>query len=333
MAALCPNWGVDVSARVNAMTSTKSVTDFARATLLRLSELGLPPSPENYAKYYAEISGEPSTEKSVASAESTELLQMLQLLVDEVTERTGSLANDLGERNRDIRHSIESLSAVQEKTRIMQLLEGLVAKANSIHETVADTHEDLEATRLALDHLSSELVETRQSLHEDSLTGAQNRRGMDAILMREVARAKRNKNRLVVAMLDVDHFKRVNDTYGHDVGDKLLVHLSMIAKSVMRESDALIRYGGEEFLLILSETEQQGASYVMDRLRQVIAKTPLVYDNKKIEVTLSIGMAQLGEGENGHSLVLRADHALYEAKRAGRDRVVIAKVAPAGSAT
>lgn len=315
------------------MSSTQSVTDLARATLLRLSELGLPPSPENYARFYAEISGEPSTAKAAAPAESAELMRMLQLLVDEVTERTGSLASDLGERNRDMRHSIDALSTAQEKSIILQLLEGLVAKADSIHETVADTHEDLAATRLALDHLSSELVETRQSLHEDSLTGAQNRRGMDTILLREVARAKRNKNRLAVAMLDVDHFKRVNDTYGHDVGDKLLVHLSMIAKSVMRESDALIRYGGEEFLLVLSETDQQGASYVVERLRQVIGKTPLVYDNKKIEVTLSVGLAQLGEGENGHSLVLRADHALYEAKRAGRDRVVIAGAAPAAKAT
>ena len=313
------------------MSSPQTVTDHARATLLRLSELGLPPSPDNYAKFYAEISGEPITPKSKESAEFTELVRMVRLLVDEVAERTGSLVSDLGERNQDMRHSIDELSSAQEKTLIMQLLETLVAKADSIHETVADTHEDLEATRLALDHMSAELIETRQSLHEDSLTGAQNRRGMDAILLREVARAKRNQNRLVVAMLDVDHFKRVNDTYGHDVGDKLLMHLSMITKSVMRESDALIRYGGEEFLLILSETDLQGASYVMDRLRQVVAKAPLICDNNRIEVTLSAGVAQLGEGENGHSLVLRADHALYEAKRAGRDRVVIAGSAPAAS--
>ncbi|MBI5751336.1 MAG: GGDEF domain-containing protein [Hydrogenophilales bacterium] len=311
------------------MNSPPTVTDLARATLLHLSELGLPPSSENYAKFYAEISGEPITPKS---AESAELVRMVQLLVDEVAKRTGSLVNDLGERNRDMRHSIDELSSVQEKTLIMQLLEALVAKADSIHETVADTHEDMEATRLALDHMSAELIETRQSLHEDSLTGAQNRRGMDTILLREVARAKRNQNRLVVAMMDVDHFKQVNDTYGHDVGDKLLVHLSMIAKSVMRESDALIRYGGEEFLLILPETDLQGASYVMDRLRQVIAKAPLIYDNKRIEVTLSAGLARLGEGENGHSLVLRADHALYEAKRAGRDRVVIASELPSANA-
>jgi diguanylate cyclase len=311
------------------MNSPPTVTDLARATLLRISELGLPPSPENYAKFYAEISGEPITLKS---AESAELVRMVQLLVDEVAKRTGILVNDLGERNRDMRHSIDELSSAQEKMLIMQLLEALVAKADSIHETVADTHEDMEATRLALDHMSAELIETRQSLHEDSLTGAQNRRGMDTILLREVARAKRNQNRLVVAMMDVDHFKQVNDTYGHDVGDKLLVHLSMIAKSVMRESDALIRYGGEEFLLILPETDLQGASYVMDRLRQVIAKAPLIYDNNRVEVTLSAGLARLGEGENGHSLVLRADHALYEAKRAGRDRVVIASELPAANA-
>lgn len=303
------------------MNSPSTVTDFARATLLRLSELGLTPTPENYAKYFAEISGEPIKLKS---AETAELVRMVQLLVDEVADRTGSLATDLDERNRDMRHSIDELSSAREKTVILQLLEALVAKADAIHDTVNDTHEDLEATRLALDHMSAELIETRQSLHEDSLTGAQNRRGMDAVLLREVARAKRNQNRLVLAMLDVDHFKQVNDTYGHDAGDKLLVHLSMIAKSVMRESDALIRYGGEEFLLILPETDLQGAAYVLDRLRQVIAKAPLIYESKKIEVTLSAGLARLAEGENGHSLVLRADHALYEAKRAGRDCVKIA---------
>jgi diguanylate cyclase len=182
----------------------------------------------------------------------------------------------------------------------------------------------LESTRETLERMSSELSETRQSLLEDSLTGAQNRRGMDVILSREVARAKRNENRLAVAMIDIDHFKQVNDTYGHDAGDRMLAHVSMIAKSVLRESDALVRYGGEEFLLILPDADIKGAEFVLDRLRIVIGRSPLMYNQKKIEVTFSGGLARLQEGENGHNLVLRADRALYDAKRAGRNCVRIA---------
>ena len=309
------------------MSTEHSVTEYARATLLRLSELGLSPSPENYAKYYAEISGEPN-QQARAAADAAQLLQILQHLVDDVAKRTGNLVQDLGERNRDMRHSMDELGAAQEKEQIMQLLGALLTKTDTIHETVSDTHEDLSATRLALDHLAQELSETRQALHEDSLTGAKNRRGMDSILLREVARARRNKSSLVVAMMDVDHFKQVNDSYGHEVGDRLLVHLSMIAKSVMRESDALIRYGGEEFLLVLPETDLHGGGYVMERLRQVVAKSPLVLDNKRIEVTFSAGMARLQDAENGHHLVLRADEALISAKRAGRNRVVVADASP-----
>lgn len=307
------------------MANHHSITDLARATLMRLSELELPPTPDNYARIYAELSGEPrDSGPKEARAASMKILNMVRSLVDSMTERTSDLAAHLGEESQGIKTTAAALNLARERDLIMQLVEVLVSKADSVHGMVEDTHKDMEATRLALNHMSMELAETRQSLLEDALTGAQNRRGMDAILTREVARAKRSQNRLAVAMIDVDYFKRVNDTYGHDAGDHLLVHLTMIAKSVLRESDALVRYGGEEFLLILPDADLKGAEFVLERLRQVVVKSPFMYEDKKIHVTVSAGLAQMKEDENGHSLILRADKALYEAKEAGRNCIRVA---------
>lgn len=307
------------------MSNPPSVTDLARATLLRLSELELPPTPDNYARTYAELSGEPQASGTPADrATALKILGMVRSLVDNLADRTARMADHLGEENRGIKSTIDALGVAQERDLIMQLVEVLVTKADSMYGMVEDTHKDMAATRLALGHMSTELAQTRQSLLEDALTGAQNRRGMDAILSREVARAKRSQNRLAVAMIDVDYFKRVNDTYGHDAGDQLLVHLTVIARSVLRESDALVRYGGEEFLLILPDADLKGGKFVLDRLRQVVGKSPFMYEDKKIQVTISAGLAQLKGDENGHSLILRADKALYQAKEAGRDCVRVA---------
>lgn len=309
------------------MSSSPNSADLARLTLVRLSELGLPPTPKNYVKVYAEMSGEhPDALRECPDFKQFgDLVRSVQALVLSVTDRAIELESRLAEDNQEVKQSAVKMSAAQDREQILKLLEAVVVKTESICHTVEDARADIEATRHALTHMSSELAETRQTMNEDALTGAQNRRGMDAALLREVARARRNQNRLTVAMIDVDHFKQVNDTYGHDVGDRLLIHLGMIAKSVLRESDTLVRYGGEEFLVILPESDVRGAEYVLNRLREMVAKSPLMYTNKRIEVTISAGLSQLQDGENGHNLVLRADQALYQAKQAGRNCV---KVAP-----
>lgn len=307
------------------MSKRKPSADIARTTLLRLGELGLPPTPENFSQYYYEISGEeaPSNTRN-NNATCNELMQMVKAVLDAVSEKTGDLATDLKQRNSDIKQSIDHLNDTQEKQEILQLLGNIVSKANLIQGAVSDTHEDLVATRLALDHIKNELQETRQQLNEDALTGAQNRRAMDAVLAQEVARSRRSGNKLSVAMVDIDHFKDVNDKYGHNAGDDLLLHITTVTKSVLREADTLVRYGGEEFLLILPESETRGAEFVLNRLKQVIKKSPLIYEGKKISVTFSGGIAQLKPDENGHALVIRADAALYQAKQAGRNRIVLA---------
>lgn len=305
------------------MSASKSISDFARLTLHRLTESGLPPTPENYAQHYYEISGEtppqpPNTQSCV------EIMQVVRSVLHSITDRTSGLVNELGKQNQGMRQSIDELSLAQEHAEMLQLLQAVILQANSIQGTVENSREDFLSTKLALDHLTVELQETRQQLHEDALTGAQNRRAMDAILAREVARSIRTGSRLSVAMIDIDHFKRVNDKHGHDAGDKLLLHITMIAKSVLRDADVLVRYGGEEFLIILPDSDTKGAEFVLARLKQVISKSPLIYESKKINITFSGGIAQLKIGENGQALVLRADTALYAAKHAGRDCFMLA---------
>lgn len=303
---------------------TLNPTDIARAALLQLTEEGLAPTPENYSKYYHRISGEPEPRMQAETSLCEPLLLMIRDMLGEASDRTGNLANDLQHQNKTIKSSIDDLSKAQEKKRMLQLLGTILTTTNSIHTTVEDAHLDLTATKLALEHIKAELQENRHLMQEDWLTGAQNRRAMDMVLSKEVARAQRSAAKLTLVMLDLDHFKNINDDFGHDAGDKLLQHLTLVTKAVLREADSLIRYGGEEFLIILPETDINGAQFVMDRLQKAFLKNPLSYEGKSLQVTFSAGLARLQPEENGHALVMRADAALYEAKHAGRNCVKIA---------
>lgn len=304
--------------------SSQNPTEIARAALYQLTEDGLAPTPENYGKYYRKVSGETEPQGQIDQNTCGPLLLIIRDMLSEASERTGVLASDLQSQNRTIKSSIDDLAQAQEKQRMLQLLGTILTTTTSIHSTVEDAHLDLAATKMALEQIKNELQESRHLMQEDWLTGAQNRRAMDMVLTKEVARAQRSAAKLTVAMLDLDHFKRINDEFGHDAGDKLLQHLTLITKAVLREADSLIRYGGEEFLIILPETDINGAQFVMDRLQQAFQKTPLAYDGKPIPVTFSAGLARLAADENGHALVMRADAALYEAKHAGRNCVKIA---------
>jgi diguanylate cyclase (GGDEF)-like protein/PAS domain S-box-containing protein len=152
----------------------------------------------------------------------------------------------------------------------------------------------------------------------DSLTGLANRRAWDDELLQAVARARRTEEPLVLAMLDLDHFKAYNDERGHLAGDQLLVTLAATWSEALRTTDVLSRYGGEEFALLLPACTASEAEATLARLRAAMPDG----------VTCSAGLALLAPGESAPALVGRADAALYEAKRAGRDQVVVAGTAP-----
>jgi diguanylate cyclase len=299
------------------------------AVLQRLKERGEAATPENYERTYYELSGlarpAKASEASGDSPDGSSLLSVLRQMLQEITDTTGNLANDLGEKNQGLSEDVSSLKSCRDKQEIMRLLASVVMQAGSIHATVESSHQELQEARQSLTAMQEEMAETRQLLSEDALTGALNRRGLDQTLSREIARAHRSNSRFSLAMLDLDHFKKINDDFGHGVGDQMLMHFTSLIRSVMRQSDALVRYGGEEFTLILPETDSRGALFLIGRLQQVMARAPLNYEGKKINTTFSAGVATLRSDENGHALLRRADEALYAAKNAGRNIIKLAQ--------
>lgn len=160
-----------------------------------------------------------------------------------------------------------------------------------------------------------------KSAQVDGLTGTNNRAALDQTMVRELELARRHHHPMSLLILDVDHFKVVNDTYGHSAGDHVLRSMVACIKECLRSCDMLFRYGGEEFALLLSETEAEGAQQVAERVRQAIEGYPFVFNGKDIIVTASIGIACLSSRDNAERLFNKADAALYQAKATGRNRV------------
>ncbi len=163
-----------------------------------------------------------------------------------------------------------------------------------------------------------------QSALRDPLTGAGNRIAMEQTLLREIEMSRRHLQPLSVLMLDIDHFKQVNDLHGHSAGDEVLKAVAASIKGQLRNVDMVFRYGGEEFLILLSNTGRDAAAMVGERLRQAAQAQDYFANNQLIELTVSLGCSTLLPGESADSLLRRADSALYVAKREGRNRLTMA---------
>ena len=172
--------------------------------------------------------------------------------------------------------------------------------------------------------LESQLAHMSELVREDQLTGSLNRRGLDDVFERELARADRRGLPLCIALLDLDDFKRINDTHGHDVGDEALIHLVRVVKDTLRTMDVIARFGGEEFLILLPDTTLKSASATITRLQRELTKRIFLHNHQRVLVTFSAGLALRVDGEDQKSLIRRADAALYQAKKTGKNRVVSA---------
>ena len=163
-----------------------------------------------------------------------------------------------------------------------------------------------------------------ESSTRDPLTGADNRRNMDSRLQAEIAFAQRHRRPLSVILLDIDHFKSVNDRYGHQAGDQVLKSVAAVVRSQLRTEDAFARYGGEEFVIVLRDTTVPQATLVAERVRERISKTQVEIGSGTIAVTVSAGCASLScsLGGSTEELIGVADRRLYKAKRSGRNCVV-----------
>lgn len=179
---------------------------------------------------------------------------------------------------------------------------------------VATNRRQLQAANRELQRLSS----------TDRLTGLFNRGHWEEMLRQEYARHRRYDRNAALVMFDIDHFKKINDTYGHQTGDAVIQQTADVIRNSMRDADIAGRYGGEEFVVLLPDTDSEGAASVAERLRQAIEAHEVVYEGHSIRFTVSLGIADLSQPTSGYAqLIERADSALYVSKSAGRNRVTL----------
>lgn len=236
---------------------------------------------------------------------------------------------------KDIQTTVESAPESSElKQQIQGRLDAIRKHLDEYRETEETRQQHLEAQ---LKHLNSRVhgmenegEKLRQRLEEkheqavrDPLTGLHNRLAYDERVMQEFARWKRYGQSMVLMMIDVDHFKKVNDTYGHKAGDKALVLIADQLRNHLRESDFLARFGGEEFVVLMPETDLDSAVVAAEKLRAAVEECQFHYQNAQVNITVSAGLAQLRKDDNSGSLFKRADEAMYRAKEAGRNQCLV----------
>ncbi|MDX1490478.1 MAG: GGDEF domain-containing protein [Pseudohongiellaceae bacterium] len=188
--------------------------------------------------------------------------------------------------------------------------------------------QDLEAIEVMLGALVCPLrnaLQYRDALMAsltDPLTGAGNRVALSNTLDREISLARRHKHELSILVMDLDKFKAINDQFGHSAGDQVLKEVVALLKKSNRNTDLTYRFGGEEFVLLLNRTDEEGALVIAERLRSAIEDMEIVYDSQSIKTTVSIGVTAFCETDSPDSLFNRADKALYEIKRNGGNQVI-----------
>jgi diguanylate cyclase len=182
---------------------------------------------------------------------------------------------------------------------------------------------ELEKTRQAVVQQSQKLVQANEEARVDALTGLANRRAFDERIQQLHSNFTEGESPYVVALLDVDHFKKFNDEHGHATGDKVLGVVAEVMRRSQRGTDHVARFGGEEFVVLLQRLTGSQAESVIDRLRERVGKASLILDGKKLSITVSAGVAEVSPGESISSVLARADRALYAAKAAGRNQTCL----------
>ncbi len=245
-------------------------------------------------------------------------------------DRLAGLAADAGEHSERLGRYAAEIDRTQDLGQLSNLVVRIVQDTRGMQTDYGRTHEELLDARKNADEyehrvsrLEHELGALSDRLHEDQLTELLNRRGLDRQFDIEISRAERSGQPLCVCLLDIDDFKRINDTHGHQVGDQALVHLSNVLRQAVRPSDVVARYGGEEFVILLPATRGEDAESVMARVQRELTRRYFLHNHERLLVTFSAGVTERAEGELPSVLMERADRALYRAKELGKNRVVV----------
>jgi len=251
------------------------------------------------------------------------LLDKLSVQLIDLIERSESSSSEIREVKRDL-EALESHKPTDFKTahkRLYTIANTLEEKVEMLSKDLKVHNEKVNQMGKKIASLEAELAQATQASREDFLTKLFNKRAIEEYLNLKEAEYERHGHSFCVAMLDLDHFKAVNDTYGHEAGDAVLIAFAKILKLEARTSDIVGRYGGEEFLAILGDTDLEGAKIFCEKVRAHVEQAHFMYQGQRIAVSISIGVAQRSNFPSLKALISGADERLYDAKRKGRNRV------------
>lgn len=325
--------------------------EYLRLTLSYLTSYRLPATPVNYTVWYEYVAGnnqnltraidyfiknsKPLNVSVLQNLYQTyisdgdriftkKILKEVKGMLADISNYVMGLQVDLAGPGGKLESLSQKLQKADDFDSITAIVDQMLIEAKSLVKSGTDLSGNMTSTSKELKILQKKLEQSREDAETDALTGLINRRGFEKRLCKEIKNAVHTRKRLSLIMVDLDHFKRVNDTFGHLVGDNVLKTLAKILKTQLKGKDSPARFGGEEFILLLPDTRLEDAAKVAENIRKNLASREWKQkDSGKSlgKITLSLGVAQYRIGEAEDSIIARADKSLYLAKSQGRNQV------------
>ncbi|MDE2182421.1 MAG: GGDEF domain-containing protein [Alphaproteobacteria bacterium] len=325
----------------------------AKAAFALMSDCNVPPTPDNFELFYIYAAGQNAALTkamgeivSVRGGFTPIVLDDLRgrcllrerharamedvgsgitEMLDEVLHKLESAGKDAGEYGRALSAASGELGGDHSPQAMRRLVDRLIGETRSMEKRTKALETELQQSSQQVNELKTQLEDVRKESRLDPLTGIANRKAFDTELSAAIADAKESGTPVSLLMCDIDHFKRFNDTWGHQTGDQVLRLVANCLSENVKGRDTAARYGGEEFAVILRQTTLRDAVGLADQIRKTVQAKKLVKKSTGDilgKITVSIGAAQFAAGDGGELLVKRADMCLYHAKNAGRNRVV-----------
>ncbi|BBD77746.1 GGDEF domain-containing protein [Hydrogenophilus thermoluteolus] len=261
-------------------------------------------------------------------AAEAELKSLIAHFLDEIA----GVTNLSADYQKELEAAADIIEKASDLAEVSPLLQRLLLDTRAMHQEMSRSHRELAAAKAQAEQadarvkaLEAQIAALSAQVARDPLTGLLNRRGLEESFAREANRAQRLGSPLCAALLDIDNFKQLNDTLGHQAGDEALVYLARMARTHLRAQDIVGRYGGEEFVLLLPDTPLDQAAEVIRRLQRALTRELFFYGDNHRVITFSAGVTPVLPGEALETVLARADAAMYEAKRSGKNRVIVKK--------
>jgi diguanylate cyclase len=333
-----------------------SIRRWAAKAWLEMENAGVLPTPQNFDLWFTHVSGaNPELSQQIAAISDRQAVipaaalqdlyarfSTVKIDVDEVVERTGaiqqaaqSIVSHVAGNSEHLRQYGNTLSHWSTRLNEDRTLENLLQAVSTLSAETARASErnrmleqQLSAATARIAKLKDSMEDLRRAASTDILTGLVNRKTFAARLRRALTEAKADGSPACVLMIDVDHFKRINDTYGHPAGDLVLRLIGRLLADNVKGRDTAARYGGEEFVVLLVRADLKATTTVANQIRVALESKQLFKkraSNDPVRVTVSVGVAQFRSSETAASLLERADAALYQAKSLGRNQVCAAQ--------